>query len=157
MCLCLCVYIPCSNVALIHCKAGKGRTGVMICAYLLHNKRFTEAADAMTFYGDARTTNGKVVQDYFTPDIYTSYPAYLYRVHRNCTPSYPGYLYPPTPDMHTTIPQICIPSYPGYSPHRTLDIHTTIPQIFIPSYPGYLYLVPRIFITNPMTSLASLL
>lgn len=39
------------NIAVIHCKAGKGRTGLMICVWLLYNKEWKTADDAMKFYG----------------------------------------------------------------------------------------------------------
>jgi len=50
------------NIAIVHCKAGKGRTGVMISAYLLYKKYFNgNAIEAMNFYADARTHNSKGV------------------------------------------------------------------------------------------------
>lgn len=47
-------------MAAVHCKAGKGRTGTMICAFLLHSKRCKSSSEALTFFGDNRTKNGKV-------------------------------------------------------------------------------------------------
>jgi protein-tyrosine phosphatase len=49
------------HVVAVHCKAGKGRTGVMICAYLIYVGEWEDPYDSMQFYGFARTNNQKGV------------------------------------------------------------------------------------------------
>jgi phosphatidylinositol-3,4,5-trisphosphate 3-phosphatase/dual-specificity protein phosphatase PTEN len=51
------------NVASIHCKAGKGRTGFLISCFLLHlnDERWASAEDALMFFARKRTYNAQGV------------------------------------------------------------------------------------------------
>ncbi|PNS95990.1 hypothetical protein POPTR_017G089700v4 [Populus trichocarpa] len=47
------------NIAVVHCMAGKGRTGLMVCAYLVYSGMTPE--DALQLYANKRTTNNQGV------------------------------------------------------------------------------------------------
>jgi phosphatidylinositol-3,4,5-trisphosphate 3-phosphatase/dual-specificity protein phosphatase PTEN len=50
------------NVVAIHCKAGKGRTGLMIaCLLMLIDPSLRNPTEALAFFGDMRTADGKGV------------------------------------------------------------------------------------------------
>ena len=50
-----------NNIIAVHCKAGKGRTGTMICCLLLYMNTFPTAKECLQYYGMMRTDNGKGV------------------------------------------------------------------------------------------------
>jgi len=42
------------NISVVHCRDGLGRTGTMVCSYLLHNGAFDSAKEVLQFFGEAR-------------------------------------------------------------------------------------------------------
>eukprot|EP01012_Entosiphon_sulcatum_P007190 TRINITY_DN13596_c0_g1_i1.p1 TRINITY_DN13596_c0_g1~~TRINITY_DN13596_c0_g1_i1.p1 ORF type:complete len:392 (-),score=82.58 TRINITY_DN13596_c0_g1_i1:15-1169(-) len=51
-----------ANVIAVHCKAGKGRTGVMITCYLMYSTtELRKSADALHFFSQARTQDNQGV------------------------------------------------------------------------------------------------
>lgn len=49
------------NIIAVHCKAGKGRTGLLLCCYLQFDKSCASADEAIEFYAERRTKNSKGV------------------------------------------------------------------------------------------------
>eukprot|EP00455_Lapot_gusevi_P042412 TRINITY_DN5027_c0_g1_i2.p1 TRINITY_DN5027_c0_g1~~TRINITY_DN5027_c0_g1_i2.p1 ORF type:complete len:677 (-),score=171.29 TRINITY_DN5027_c0_g1_i2:49-1926(-) len=49
------------NVAAIHCKAGKGRTGLLIACYLMFSEQVHDAETALQVFAEERTLNGEGV------------------------------------------------------------------------------------------------
>ena len=62
-CVDICLYLTAhpQGVAAIHCKAGKGRTGVMIVCYLIFSGLCKNSDEALIHYANQRTLNKKGV------------------------------------------------------------------------------------------------
>ncbi|XP_060065844.1 phosphatidylinositol 3,4,5-trisphosphate 3-phosphatase TPTE2-like [Ylistrum balloti] len=58
-----------SNVIAVHCKGGKGRTGTMICTWLVDCEMFEEAEKSLDYFGGRRTdlSVGSTFQGVETP------------------------------------------------------------------------------------------
>lgn len=50
-----------SPVVAVHCKAGKGRTGLIICSFLLFTEQFETVEEAIRHYDKTRTKNEKAL------------------------------------------------------------------------------------------------
>ena len=49
-----------NGIGVVHCKAGKGRTGVMIICYLIFSGLCSNSFDAIEYFAAQRTINKKV-------------------------------------------------------------------------------------------------
>uniref|UniRef100_A0A3Q2ZDX5 Transmembrane phosphatase with tensin homology n=1 Tax=Kryptolebias marmoratus TaxID=37003 RepID=A0A3Q2ZDX5_KRYMA len=47
------------NIIAIHCKGGKGRTGTMVCTWLIDSDEFESAQDSLDYFGERRTDKSR--------------------------------------------------------------------------------------------------
>lgn len=45
----------------VHCKAGKGRTGLIVCCFMLLTEVFDNVEDCLRHYDETRTTNNRAL------------------------------------------------------------------------------------------------
>ena len=91
-CIDICLYLinnP-DGVAAVHCKAGKGRTGVMICSYLVFSGLCQSSEKAFRYYARVRTKNNTGVtiasQKRYIKYFETFLEANFYRPYINLIP-----------------------------------------------------------------------
>lgn len=70
------------NAIIVHCKAGKGRTGLVLSAALLRMKICETSEKALAYYGKARTSNVKGVTIPSQQRYVSYYEEYLSRYHQ---------------------------------------------------------------------------
>lgn len=115
------------NVVAVHCKAGKGRTGLMIAAYLLHCGYKPHPEAALRAFGLARTANGKGV----TIPSQMRYVHYYSQILRHGFPV--AYTYRLTHLRLRTIPAMelaggCVPSFALFNARgdKLFDFHKAV-------------------------------
>ncbi|XP_071780739.2 putative tyrosine-protein phosphatase TPTE [Centroberyx gerrardi] len=47
------------NIIAIHCKGGKGRTGTLVCTWLIDSNQFESAEDSLEYFGERRTDKSR--------------------------------------------------------------------------------------------------
>jgi phosphatidylinositol-3,4,5-trisphosphate 3-phosphatase/dual-specificity protein phosphatase PTEN len=88
------------NVAVVHCNAGKGRTGTLISCYLIFSGLADNAKDAITYYGWKRFKHGRGV----TQPSQIRYVHYFEQVYKGIIKS--PVLKTPTKIVVHTIPDV---------------------------------------------------
>lgn len=68
------------NVVVIHCKAGKGRTGTLVASLLLHLGEAKNATEAIELYGEKRTMDMKVNWNKDKKEVANIFFFFWYRV-----------------------------------------------------------------------------